>query len=198
MQKRKWNRVKGFLAIIYNVSNMIAMNLKIISFFSLMMLLGAASGRLSAQSAIPRDSIIFAGQELMKQSSYCALITIDSTGLPQARTMNPFPAGDDFVIWFATSRTSRKVKDIRHNPNVCVYWSDHVNTNGYVSVNGTAEVIDDKKLLVEKKRAYWDGIKGWQDQFVLIRIVPKSMIVVNYKHNLINDPNTFGAPGIQF
>lgn len=173
------------------------MNSKFVFFISLMMLLGAA-GILNAQSSIPRDSIIFAGQELTKESSYCALITIDSTGMPQARTMNPFPPADGFEIWFATSRTSRKVKDIRHNPNVCVYWSDHVHSNGYVSVNGIAEVIDDKQLLIEKKRAYWDGIKGWQDQFVLIRIVPKSMIVVNYKHNLINDPNTLGAPEIQF
>jgi general stress protein 26 len=112
--------------------------------------------------------------------------------------MNPFPVKDDFIIWFATSRTSRKVTEIRNNPRVCVYFANHLAAKGYVSINGSASVIDDKELLIKMKRDYWDGIEGWQDRFVLIKIIPKSVEVINYKHGLNNDPNTLRAPTISF
>jgi general stress protein 26 len=171
------------------------MNLK--TLFSLCLFL-AGGFTLNAQSSIPRDSILLAGREIIAQTTYCALITVDATGQPQTRTMNPFPATDGFITWFATSRTSRKVKEIQNNPKVCVYWSDHVHSNGYVCITGIAEIIDDKKLLIEKKRDYWKGIPGWEEQFVLIRIVPVSMSVMNYKHNLFNDPQTSAAPMLVF
>ncbi len=112
--------------------------------------------------------------------------------------MNPFPANDEFVTWFAKARESRKVMEIKNNPRVSVYYADHVNAKGYVAITGTAEVIDDKALLLKMKRNYWEGIKGWQDHFVLIRIVPKSMDVINYRRHVTNDPETLRAPSISF
>lgn len=153
---------------------------------------------IQAQNTIDRDTILTAAREIIKETTYCALITIDSVGQPQVRTMNPFPLNDEFITWFATSRTSRKVKEIRNNPRVSVYFADHVNAKGYVSITGTAEVIDNKELLVKMKRAYWEGMKGWQDKFVLIKIVPKFLEVINYKHHLNNDQETFRAPSISF
>ena len=76
--------------------------------------------------------------------------------------MNPFPANDELITWFATSRTSRKAREIRSNPKVCVYYADHISAKGYVNITGKAEVIDDKDLLVKMKRAYWEGIPDWQ------------------------------------
>jgi general stress protein 26 len=81
---------------------------------------------------------------------------------------------------------------------VSVYYANHVSAKGYVSITGTAEVIDDKELLMKMKRAYWDGIPNWQNMFVLIKITPKTMDVINYRHRLNNDPKTFRAPSINF
>jgi len=154
--------------------------------------------RLSAQSAVNRDSILVAAREIIKETTYCGLVTLDSTGQPQVRTMNPFPLKDDFVIWFATARLSRKVHEIRNNPRVCVYFSDHSAAKGYVNITAKAEVIDDKDLLVKMKRAYWQNIPDWQNRFVLIKIVPLTIEVINYKHQLYNDPQTLKAPAIVF
>lgn len=154
--------------------------------------------KLNAQTNVNRDTLIVAAREIIDATHYCGLVTIDSTGQPQIRTMNPFPANDNLITWFATSRTSRKVREIKNNPKVCVYFADHVNAKGYVDINGTAEVIDDKDLLVKMKRDYWNGIPNWQNIFVLIKIVPKSIEVINYKHGLNNDPNTSKAPSIKF
>jgi general stress protein 26 len=149
-----------------------------------------------AQSSVNRDTLLIAAREIIKETTYCALVTVDSTGQPQVRTMNPFPANDELITWFATSRSSRKVREIRNNPRVCVYYADHTSAKGYVNITGTAEVIDDKELLIKMKRDYWENLPGWQNIFVLIKIVPESVEVINYKHGLNNDPVTFRAPSI--
>jgi len=153
---------------------------------------------LNGQSSVNRDTIIFAAHEIINETTYCGLVTIDSLGQSQIRTMNPFPVKDDFIIWFATSRTSRKVREIKNNPKVCVYFANHLTAKGYVNINGSASVIDNRELLIQMKREYWNGIQGWQEKFVLIKIIPKSIEIINYKHGLNNDPNTFKAPIISF
>ena len=158
----------------------------------------ASYSQLNAQPSVNRDTILLAAHEIINETAYCGLVTIDSSGQPQIRTMNPFPVKDDFVIWFATARTSSKVREIRNNPDVCVYFANHLTALGYVSLNGSATVIDDKELLVKMKRDYWDGINDWQNRFVLIRVVPASIKVINYKHGLNNDPNTLRAPSVTF
>ena len=161
-------------------------------------ILAAAFSMVSfSQSVVNRDTMMLAAHEIIRETNYCALVTIDSTGQPQIRTMNPFPANDDLITWFATSRTSRKVREIKDNPGVSVYYADHITAKGYVSITGTATVIDDRDLLLKMKRDYWDGIPGWQDKFVLIRTIPETLEVINYKHRLTNDPNTFRAPSVR-
>jgi general stress protein 26 len=176
------------------------MNMKsnLITICSLIVLTATISPKLNAQSSVNSDTMRVAAKEIIKATSYCGLVTVDATGQPQIRTMNPFPVNDELITWFATSRTSRKVKEIKNNPKVCVYYADHTSAKGYVNITGTAEVIDDKELLIKMKRDYWNGIPNWQDIFVLIKIVPNTLEVVNYKHGLNGDPKTFGAPKITF
>jgi len=50
--------------------------------------------------------------------------------------------------------------------------------------------------MLKMKREYWEGIRDWQNKFVLIKIIPETLEVINYKHGLTNDPKTFGAPSI--
>jgi general stress protein 26 len=173
-------------------------NYFLITIVSLAFLTFFISQKLNGQSVVSRDTMKVAAREIMNETHYCALVTMNSDGQPQIRTMNPFPANDELITWFATSRLSRKVSEIKNNPKVCVYYADHVNAKGYVSITGTAQVIDDKDLLVKMKRDYWNGIPDWQNKFVLIKIIPKKMEVINYKHGLNNDPNTSAAPSIVF
>jgi general stress protein 26 len=153
---------------------------------------------IDAQNTIPRDSLLAGAKDIISQTTYCGLVTGDATGLPQVRTMNPFPVKDDFVIWFATSRSSEKVSEIRNNSAVNVYFADHSKAIGYVSISGKAEVIDDKELLVKMKREYWEGIPNWKDIFVLIKVTPVAMEVINYKYRINNNPQTFKAPEVKF
>jgi general stress protein 26 len=172
---------------------------KIIGLFMLSLLVLLTASTLNGQLAVNRDTLMLAAHEIINETTYCGLVTVDPSGQPQIRTMNPFPGiKDDFVVWFATSRDSRKVKEIKTNPKVCVYFANHVAAKGYVNINGTATVIDDKDLLIKMKRDYWNGMPNWQEIFVLIKIIPGSIEVINYKHGLNNDPATFKAPSITF
>jgi general stress protein 26 len=170
----------------------------LIQAFLLIVFVSVLSPDLKAQSIVSRDTLIVAAREIISETTFCGLVTVDTTGQPQIRTMNPFPVGDDLIVWFATSRNSRKVKEIRNNPKVSVYFADHINAKGYVNITGTAEILDDKELLIKMKRAYWEGLPDWQNIFVLIKIVPETLEVVNYKHGLNNDPVTSKAPSVSF
>jgi general stress protein 26 len=144
------------------------------------------------------DSVLSAAREIITSNNFCALVTLDNTGQPQVRTMNPFPLGEEFEIWFATSRNSRKVTEIINDGRVCVYYADHSTAKGYVTLTGTATVIDDKELLLKKKREYWENIPQWQDVMVLIKIVPETLDVVNYNLRLYGDPETWRATSVRF
>lgn len=152
----------------------------------------------NAQSSNNKETFVLAAREIIQETTFCALVTVDSLGQPQVRTMNPFPVNDELITWFATSRNSRKVKEIKGNPKVFVYYADHISAKGYVNISGNAEIIDNKELLVKMKRDYWNHIPNWQSEFVLIKVTPKTMDVINYKHGLNNDPKTSRAPSIVF
>jgi general stress protein 26 len=171
---------------------------RIVAVLFILALLSLKGSAQHSTSSFPLDTLIQAAREIIRATPFCALATIDSTGQPQARTMNPFPLKDEWIIWFATNRNSRKVTEIRKNPKVCVYFADHNNAKGYISITGNAEVIDDKELLIRMKRDYWEGIPGWQDVFVLIRITPVTMDVINYSRGIGGDPKTNRAPAVVF
>lgn len=146
-----------------------------------------------------RDSVIAAAREIMEMQTYCALVTIDSSGRPQVRTMNPYQAEEDMTVWMATNRQSRKVKEIKNNPNVCLYYADHKSPSGYVAINGKAVIIDDKEILVKKKRDYWEQmVPDWKNLLVLIKIIPEKIDVLNYKRGILNDTVTWRTPSIEF
>jgi general stress protein 26 len=162
-------------------------------------LISSVNAQNKSELLLNRDSVIAAAREIMSMQPYCALITVDSLGMPNVRTMNPYPLGDDLIIWFATNRISRKVREIQNNPNVCVYYADHVKAAGYVALNGKAEIIDDRDILVNKKREYWEqAVPDWKNVLVLIKVIPEKLEVVNYKRGLYGDPVTWKSPFIEF
>jgi general stress protein 26 len=145
---------------------------------------------------IKSDSLITAAREIIGLQKYCALVTIDSSGRPSVRTMNPFPPEDDMTIWIATNSRSRKANDIRHNPAVCVYYADHSRATGYVSVRGKAYLVDDMKEKLKRKRDYWtQAFPDWKF-LVLIKVVPEKIEVINYRRGIIGDRDTWKVPTI--
>jgi general stress protein 26 len=140
--------------------------------------------------------VLAAAREIMEAQHYCGLVTLDAAGLPQVRTMNPFPPEAGMVVWMATNTRSRKVEEIRKDPRVSLYYADHGKATGYVALSGRAVLVDDMKEILERKRAYWDTSFPGLKNIVLIKVIPERIDVVNYKQGLVGDPATWRATSI--
>jgi general stress protein 26 len=145
-----------------------------------------------------REKVIASARELIGTLKFCALITVDANGQPQVRTMNPFPPEDDMSVWMATTTKSRKYAEIQKNPRVTLYYANHAEATGYVSLAGKAVLLDDMQEILKRKRAYWDQAFPGLKNLVLIQVVPERLEVVYYKDSLPSDPVTFAPTAIDF
>jgi general stress protein 26 len=139
------------------------------------------------QPEISQDSLLTLAHAIIDSSQCRILITVDESGKPQARTMSVFPIEDNMVIWLGTSTRSRKVKQIKNNPNVMVYYYD-TKGHSYVSIAGQARLVNDP----EKKAHYWR--EGWtryypnpEKDYILIEVTPKRLEICSYQYKLFWD-----------
>ncbi len=149
-------------------------------------------------SSFNRDTLISVAREYISTVPYCALVTIDSTGTPHVRTMDPFPPDENMVIWLGTNRNSRKVQEIKNNPKVALYYSNNEGA-GYVSFTGIASLVDDP----EKKAAFWKDVwdnfySNKEEQYLLIKIIPEKLEIVDYVNGIYNDKETWQTPSVEF
>lgn len=125
---------------------------------------------------------------------FCFLITVDESGQAHARLMEPFGPQKDLVIWFGTSPRTRKVRDIRRDSRVAVAY-ENVGESAYVTLLGTAQLIDDLDL----RYRYWRDGPVWNaiwpagpegDDYMLIRFVPTRIEVMSGANDVF--PNPYG------
>jgi len=136
---------------------------------------------------ISHDSLLTVAKIIIDSAPSRILVTVDEYGKPQARIMSVFPPEENMVIWLGTSTNSRKVKQIKKNPNVMVFYSDPEG-GSYVSVAGQARLVDDP----EKKAHYWK--EGWtrfypdpEKDYILIEVTPERLEVCSFKYKLFWD-----------
>jgi hypothetical protein len=72
----------------------------------------------------PRDTLIAAARQVMESARFCALITLDKSGHPRARAMDPFSPEEDMTVWLGTNRRTRKVQDIKNDSRVTLFYLD--------------------------------------------------------------------------
>lgn len=84
--------------------------------------------------------------DLTKESRFVMLTTTDAQGQLVSRPMARQTVDLDADLWFIATRDSRKVEHIQSNPTVNVTVSSG---SSWVSLSGTAEVVDDVAKLKE-------------------------------------------------
>jgi general stress protein 26 len=171
--------------------------------FILLGVLGFAAGTAGAQVAAPtpsRAAVIAAATDIIQKARYCTFITIDSTGQPQARIVDPIAPGADFVVWFATNPRSRKVGQVEANAKVTLSCFDTASSS-YVTLLGRASLVRD----VSEKQRHWK--KDWAaiypngptgDDVVLIRVTPGRLEIVSESRGIMSDPKTWSPTAIDF
>jgi general stress protein 26 len=157
---------------------------------------GYGQGKRAEQAE--REKLIAAAREIMAAARYCALISLDSTGSPYARTIDPFLPDEHMVVWFATNPSSRKVTQIRRHPQVTLYYFDR-EAPGYVTIYGTARLVNDPR---EKAKRWKDEWKAFYPDraksYLLVAVTPEKLEVVNEKKGILGDPGTWTPPSVTF
>lgn len=164
---------------------------RLIAAFLAYALVGAV-GWATAEEAAPaaEDRILATAREVAEAAGLCTLITLDETGHPQARIMDPFPPEADFTVWLATNSGTRKVAQLATDERATLFYFDEEGI-GYLTLLGTARIVRDP---AEKAR-HWKG--GWADfyedehrgeDFVLIRFEPYRLEVMSLAHDVASDP----------
>ena len=145
-----------------------------------------------------RDKLIETARDIMTTTRYCALITADSKGNADARTMDAFAPDENMIVWFGTNPLSRKVAEIRRNPRVTLYYFD-LERLAYVSFQGIARVVTDP----EEKRQHWK--EDWkafypdrEQSYMLIAVRPVRIEVVNTKAGIVGTGRDWQPPSVNF
>lgn len=145
-----------------------------------------------------REKLIAAARETMAAARYCALITLDSSGRPQARTLDPFPPDENMVVWLGTNPRSRKVAAIRRNPRVVLYYFDR-EAQAYVSITGVARLVNDPKAKLKWWKDEWKSFyPDRAKDYMLISVTPEKLEVVSVKRGIVGDPHSWKPPSVRF
>lgn len=141
-------------------------------------------------TSITPEQLVEATKATIQAAKYCFLITISTSGHPNARLMQPHLLESDLTIWFGTSASSRKVREIRYDGRVTAAYHDPEET-AYVTLLGSAEVVDDPDL----QRTYWredwlDFFPGGPetDDYLLIKFTPFRVEVLNFARDVVPRP----------
>lgn len=145
-----------------------------------------------------RESLIQVAKGIMESVDYCALITLDKSGHPKARTMDPFAPDEDMKVWLGTNINSRKVGEIRADSRVTLYY-EAPDGGGYVVLQGNAELIDNPENIEKYWKNEWEEFyPDKNSNFILIRVDPKILEIISYKHGITGSSLTWAVPCIKF
>jgi general stress protein 26 len=160
--------------------------------------LGVSVVQSQERKPFSKEQLIAAAREIMLAARYCALITLDSSGRPQARMLDPFPPDANMVVWLGTNRRSRKVTEIRRNPRVTLYYFDS-EAQAYVTIFGIARLVNDPKEKAKRWKDEWkDFYPDRARDYLLIAVKPEKLEVVNITKGIVGDPKTWKPPAVYF
>lgn len=108
----------------------------------------------------------------IKEVKYATLTTLDAQNRLHGRPMYTNAPGKEGALWFFSEKDAQKIAEIRRNAHVGLGYSDPANAT-YVTVAGTAAVVDDRQKIKELWREDFRGFfpKGSDDpNLALIRV----------------------------
>jgi general stress protein 26 len=114
-------------------------------------------------------------KEILGNGQPAALATVTPDGKPWVRTITLIP-GSGLTILFCTDAGSRKIRDIRQNPEVHLTCGDFnpPDDSVYLQIQGRAVVSDDAQVKTDHWRDAWlRYFTGPEDpHYVIVKIHP--------------------------
>jgi general stress protein 26 len=92
--------------------------------------------------------------EMVEDNDTAMFTTVRPDGFVVSRPMATQARAEGADLWFATSKESEKLDELRNNPHVNVaYFKDR--TREWISVSGTAKIVRDREKIRELYRPDW-------------------------------------------
>jgi len=160
--------------------------------------LSSQDKNINLTTEVPRDSLLKIAHAIIDSARCRILVTVDESGKPHAREMDPFQPDSNMVVWLGTNPNTRKVKQIEKNPNVVMFYYD---TKGlsYVSMEGTARLVDDPAEKTRHWKEYWKRYYADKGRdYILIQVIPSRLEVVSYRHKLFWKTESFLPHSVEF
>lgn len=153
----------------------------------------SAAGQARPSPASTREQVVSAARTIIGKARYATFVTLDASGHPQARIVDPFEPEGDLAIWVATNPRSRKVGQVAASSKATLLYFDAA-SQSYVTVIGNATLVRDAAEKAKRWKEEWaafykDRNKG--DDYVLIRVTPTRLEVVSEALGMRNDPETW-------
>jgi general stress protein 26 len=147
---------------------------------------------------LTKDHALHTARVMLERAKYCFLITQSTESWCSARLLEPIVDAEDFILWFGTHPSSRKVKEIKTNPHVTVAL-ENVSENANLVLYGVAVIEDNAEIKQQQWKETWrmffpNGPLG-QD-YVVIKVEVKRMELMNFSRNVIPEP--FGLKPLVF
>lgn len=156
--------------------------------------------------ASDREAVLEAARALMAADAVVALATVDETGQPRVRSVRAFldpvepgrPASG-FTVWVLTRLTTRKVDQIRAQPQVTLYFNDDEKAS-YATIMGTAVVHTDSEHPGAMRHYQGEDVRFfWPDfprDFVMLEIRPRWLEFIG--PGAANDDHTWRPQAVIF
>ncbi|AKT50323.1 pyridoxamine 5'-phosphate oxidase family protein [Arsenicicoccus sp. oral taxon 190] len=112
--------------------------------------------------------------EIIKSTRVAMLTQTDATGRLVSRPMATQDVDFDGTVWFIAERSTEKVRDLQASPQVNLAYAGN---GSWVSLSGTARVVDDRAKLEELWSTFTDAwMEGGPDnpENILIEVTGES------------------------
>lgn len=145
-----------------------------------------------------REHLLAVARRVMTGARFATLVTMDSSGAPQARIMDPFPPDSQMVVWLGTNPRTRKVAQIRAEPRVALTYFDPASF-AYVTLLGRAELVDDPAEKDRRFKPEWAALYPDRERdYLLIRVDPERLELISARDGVSAvDSLTWRPPAVE-
>jgi general stress protein 26 len=109
-----------------------------------------------------KQDAISQGLELVDKSKMCLVGTNGDNGFPNIKAMFSLKHKGLKHVWFSTNTSSKRVKQLKRDNKVCLYYVDEKNYKGLMLI-GTIKILQDLK---SKKMLWSEGNEKYYPQGV--------------------------------
>ncbi|HEY0672063.1 MAG TPA: pyridoxamine 5'-phosphate oxidase family protein [Longimicrobiales bacterium] len=146
-----------------------------------------------------RNELLSAARRIMEAARFATFVTVDESGQPQSRLVDPFAPDSAMVVWIGTNPRTRKVAQLQKNARVALTYFDR-QAMAYVTILGRAQLVNDAKEKQSRFKPEWSAFYPERDRdYTLIKVVPERLELISERDGVgFTDAASWRPPVVDF